>query len=343
VPIRVLIAVCDSHVRDLYAEALTRTGCAVQTAASALECVARLKDFAPDLLVLEPALPWGQGEGVLALMREEPGPPPAPVILLRAPAATAADRDRLCRPPVRECHAGWLAPDDLAGRIFGLLHRPVPPGVGRRRVLVDKVYARLTLNDRELLLKLFGFSLGVAGVEAYLDYLANPPVVPANIDTLDAAPLTRLRKRLTFKVGLLALTTPASALHPTAWLKLREAIAAAAGGRADDGFFGDNCCYRSFAGVPSSAGVAAKAPGGVDLRKIGLRNCGSEESHESREWPVETDLGGPGSRGHGVLHCGLAPLQEIQTHARQYVRHGADNPAGREKPVASARLGQGHG
>jgi hypothetical protein len=35
-------------------------------------------------------------------------------------------------------------------------------------------------------------------------------------------------------------------------------------------FFGENCCNRSFAGVRSSAGVRAEAPGGVHLGKIGL-------------------------------------------------------------------------
>jgi hypothetical protein len=34
-------------------------------------------------------------------------------------------------------------------------------------------------------------------------------------------------------------------------------------------FFGENCCNRSFAGVRSSVGVAAEAPGGVHLGKIG--------------------------------------------------------------------------
>ena len=36
-------------------------------------------------------------------------------------------------------------------------------------------------------------------------------------------------------------------------------------------FFGGDCCNRSFAGVRSSAGVAAEAPGGVHLGKIGQK------------------------------------------------------------------------
>jgi hypothetical protein len=34
-------------------------------------------------------------------------------------------------------------------------------------------------------------------------------------------------------------------------------------------FLGENGCNRSFAGVRSSAGIAAEAPGGVYLGKIG--------------------------------------------------------------------------
>ena len=39
---------------------------------SGLECVARLRERVPDVLVLEPQLPWGGGEGVLAIMGEVP-------------------------------------------------------------------------------------------------------------------------------------------------------------------------------------------------------------------------------------------------------------------------------
>ena len=41
-------------------------------ALSGLECAARLRECVPDVLVLEPQLPWGGGEGVLAMMGEVP-------------------------------------------------------------------------------------------------------------------------------------------------------------------------------------------------------------------------------------------------------------------------------
>jgi response regulator of citrate/malate metabolism len=47
-----------------------------------LECLERLQDFAPDVLVLEPELPWGGGDGVLAVIHEQPELRPAFVVLV---------------------------------------------------------------------------------------------------------------------------------------------------------------------------------------------------------------------------------------------------------------------
>lgn len=43
----------------------------LDTASCGLECIARLRERTPDILVLEPQLPWGGGDGVLALMRAD--------------------------------------------------------------------------------------------------------------------------------------------------------------------------------------------------------------------------------------------------------------------------------
>ena len=45
--------------------ALLREGFELETAVSGLECVARLREAVPDVLVLEPHMPWGGGDGVL--------------------------------------------------------------------------------------------------------------------------------------------------------------------------------------------------------------------------------------------------------------------------------------
>src|SRR5437763_421687 len=84
-PFRVLLADRDPALLTDYRAALLAAGaCVVEVAASGLDCLARLRDFRPDLLVLDPGLPWGGGRGVLAVLREEDGLSRVPVILLSA-------------------------------------------------------------------------------------------------------------------------------------------------------------------------------------------------------------------------------------------------------------------
>ena len=90
-----------------------------------------------------------------------------------------------------------------------------------------KAYGGLTTNDHEPLLKLFGYGLGGAGVDAFLDYLQDPPTVPARLDDLDLPTLKRLCGRLRIKIMVLLLTAPAAAARPETWQSLAEQFAAA--------------------------------------------------------------------------------------------------------------------
>ncbi len=81
-PARVLIADPDEYLTDQYRNYFEKRGIAVATAATGLECVERLRAFAPDVLVIEPSIPWGFGDGVLTMMHEEPDIPLFPVIVL---------------------------------------------------------------------------------------------------------------------------------------------------------------------------------------------------------------------------------------------------------------------
>lgn len=80
--VRVLIADPDAYLLASYREFLERHGFEVLTATDGLECVARLRDSSPDVLVMDPALPWGWGDGVLAMMHEDADVPLIPVIVL---------------------------------------------------------------------------------------------------------------------------------------------------------------------------------------------------------------------------------------------------------------------
>jgi hypothetical protein len=89
-----------------------------------------------------------------------------------------------------------------------------------------KAYSGLTAADHEQLLKLIGYGLGGTGVDAVLDFITNPPIVPAHLDDLDLPSLNRLRDKLRIKILVLLLTTSASTARPETWKWLGERFAA---------------------------------------------------------------------------------------------------------------------
>ena len=117
---RVLLADRDEVLLETYREFLLQEGFDVITARDALECVAKLRSFAPNVLVLEPELPWGRGEGVLAMMYEESDVPFVPVVLLSA-AADPEGRYGVGIFPVGAYHLKPLAPSRLALSVRRLL------------------------------------------------------------------------------------------------------------------------------------------------------------------------------------------------------------------------------
>jgi len=104
--LRVLIADRDKSLLELYRAYMSWHGFTVVTAASGLDCLSKLRACAPDLLVLEPDLLWGGGNGVVAAMREDPDLADIPVIVLSNqddyPALFGAEdapvRERLIKP-----------------------------------------------------------------------------------------------------------------------------------------------------------------------------------------------------------------------------------------------------
>lgn len=130
--IRVLIADPDQYLLDSYREYLEQHGFDVFTATSGLDCVERLRDSTPDVLVLEPALPWGWGDGVLAMMRSEPDVPLVPVLVL----SYGSDRGVLYRlSPFRidDYQTKPLTPKRLAERVNSLVGCRQPDGISATR------------------------------------------------------------------------------------------------------------------------------------------------------------------------------------------------------------------
>lgn len=103
----VLIADRDALLAERAGRYLRRYGYDVSTATGGVECWAQLHQRPWALLVLDLKLPWGGGDGVFALLRDDPTLPRLPVIL-------AGSRF--------EPLARWLTPP-----VVGLLERPYSP------------------------------------------------------------------------------------------------------------------------------------------------------------------------------------------------------------------------
>jgi DNA-binding response OmpR family regulator len=115
-PFRVVIAVPNPALLNAYRESLALEGFEVATARDGLECVRRLREFLPDLLVLSTALPWGGGDGVLAVMSEEPRLQHVPVIVM-ASGQDPGGPPRLWDFPIAEYHSHPLQSKLLARRV----------------------------------------------------------------------------------------------------------------------------------------------------------------------------------------------------------------------------------
>jgi CheY-like chemotaxis protein len=94
-----LIADGDAESCDHYRRFLPELGYEVETSSDGLDCVRKLSQMTPDVLVLDLELRWGGVEGVLGWLREEPLFLPKKVVLTSAETA-AHIIDRLASPPV---------------------------------------------------------------------------------------------------------------------------------------------------------------------------------------------------------------------------------------------------
>jgi len=94
-----LIADGDAELCNVYERFLTDRGYEVETSLDGLDCLRKLRQVTPAVLVLDLELRWGGGDGVLAWLREENLMPGVPVILT-ATAGYPLDMAELKDPPV---------------------------------------------------------------------------------------------------------------------------------------------------------------------------------------------------------------------------------------------------
>jgi CheY-like chemotaxis protein len=113
----------DESLVPVYREQLLHEGFELDTAINGLECVVRLRERVPDVLILEPHMPWGGGVGVLAMMSETPQFTTIPVMVL----TSCCDPHVLAgieRFPINDYQVKPLTPDRLAERLRLLLNYP---------------------------------------------------------------------------------------------------------------------------------------------------------------------------------------------------------------------------
>ena len=114
--IRLLIADPNEYLLDLYRDYLSQHGFKVETASNGLDCAKKLREFAPDLLVLEPMMPWGGGDGVLALMHKDPDTPDVPVMILTY-GCDPSVLYNISPYPISDYQKKPMSPKELAERI----------------------------------------------------------------------------------------------------------------------------------------------------------------------------------------------------------------------------------
>lgn len=90
---RILLADEDDEFLEILQSFLFNRGYQCEVTHSGLECLALLRRFEPDILVLGNDLLWGGAEGVLARMREEPCFRRIPVIFTSGDRAENRSRD----------------------------------------------------------------------------------------------------------------------------------------------------------------------------------------------------------------------------------------------------------
>jgi DNA-binding NtrC family response regulator len=127
--IRVLIADPDRTLLAAYQARLSQEGFEVRTATNGVDCLDALNGFEPDVLVLEPEMPWGGGEGVLDVMHEVFELPLVPVFVITSRENFGRlDAKQFVRqfPLVTHMQTKPVGPDELVRLVRHIANEPRP-------------------------------------------------------------------------------------------------------------------------------------------------------------------------------------------------------------------------
>jgi hypothetical protein len=137
-------------------------------------------------------------------------------------------------------------------------------------VLDGKGHTAIAPDDYEALLKLYGYAMGGCVVDDLLEYIADPPTVPASLNGLDLAALKRLRRHLKLKLTILLRSTPASTVPVATWQRLAQDYVAARHGTQgrEDNEADVLCSLRATLGVMALLSDSVQA--GVDAETLSM-------------------------------------------------------------------------
>lgn len=118
-PRRVLLAVRRSQSRSEYALDLKWHGFEVAIADHGLECLDILGRYVPNVIVIEPELLWGGGDGVLAVISDMPELRSVPVLLLTTDCNRTAMYS-IAQFSISDFWVHPVSPERLTGRVTRL-------------------------------------------------------------------------------------------------------------------------------------------------------------------------------------------------------------------------------
>jgi DNA-binding response OmpR family regulator len=199
----------DASLPPVYRESLLREGFELRTAVTGLECVARLRERVPDVLVLEPQLPWGGGEGVLTIMGESPELATVPVMILTSCRDSHVLKG-MERFPISDYQVKPLAPRRLAARLRSFLDHPrLRFTLGDHKTRLERAIARRTGGRvRDLRVEVHGGHVVMRGCAE--SYHVKQLVLAAVLETMEASQSRSLRVQSEIEVcGDCQSTVPA--------------------------------------------------------------------------------------------------------------------------------------
>jgi len=118
---RILLAGPKTQQINNYAAYLSQLGYIVRTTSTGLGCLTILRNWYPDLMVMNPDMYWGSGMGVLGVMYEESSISVIPVLLLADDSARVKTEVQ----PEWPCHLlqNSISPFQLSEIVEEFLHQ----------------------------------------------------------------------------------------------------------------------------------------------------------------------------------------------------------------------------